>query len=856
MLSSIGRIRAIKGSHESSELVVVGIGASAGGVEAFKNFIYEIPAETGIAFVFIQHLDPNYESVLAELLAKEIHIPVIQISDNLEIKANYLYLYPSDHDVQIENKIFKLIPREMDGNIHLPVNSFFNKLAEVFKENAIGVILSGSASDGALGLKKIKETGGLTFVQEPLTAKYDSMPRKAMSTVEVDFILPPDEIAREIVAAVKSTFYSPREKIKENTEGLNVFDKLFKVLYHFSGIDFSNYRSNTLTRRISKRMLMLKINEIKDYINFVEKNDQEKEALFNDMLINVTGFFRDPEIFEALKKTVFPSIVKDHSNIRLWIPGCSSGEEVYSIAITLLEYLGENRRNYNIQIFATDVSERVIDKARIGAYPNKISDEISSDLLSKYFYKIIEGYQINKNIRDLCVFARQDIIKDPPFSKINLISCRNLLIYLNQEAQKKLINTFHFSLNPSGYLMLGNSESIGSHADLFSLVNKKNKIYVKKQTFNKPTMEFTLSEKVERVVKKSHLQYQAGFDIIKEADKIIMNAYTPSGVLVNENMNIVQFRGDTSKLFKPTPGVASLNLFKMIREELTFELRTAIHKAKKTEKNVKKTGVEINLNGETNTINLEVVPISQTGNSKERYYLILFDDKNYISLTEAPFYKGEKVTSNDVKFKKLQEELIVSKEYLQSIIDDREATNEELRSSLEELQSSHEELQSINEELETAKEELQSTNEELTTVNEELQNRNDELNHLNNDLLNLLGSVHIPIIMLGSDLKIRRFTPMAQKILHLIPTDIGRPLSDLRINVKVENIEMLINEVIETLEIKEVEVQDLNNQWFSMRIRPYKTITNKIDGVVIAFIDINDMKLNTLKGGNENTIKE
>ncbi|MGH7599076.1 MAG: CheR family methyltransferase, partial [bacterium] len=609
--------------------------------------------------------------------------------------------------------------------------------------------------------------------------------------------------------------------------------------------------------------MLHKIDELKNYLKYLLTDTKEVEALYNDLLINVTGFFRDPEAFEELAEKVFPDIVKNRAGeepIRIWVPGCSTGEEPYSIAIALLESLGDRATNTPIQIFATDISDVAIEKARAGVYLENITLEVSKERLRRFFVKLENGYQISKAIRDMCVFARQNVVKDPPFSKLDLISCRNVLIYLGPVLQNKIMPVFHYALKSAGFLMLGSSETIGGFTDLFGLADRKHKIYAKKTTLHRFPLDFSATnymaataEPGKRIARKEW----RSFEPLKDADQIVISKYAPAGVIINDDSEILQFRGHTGFYLEPAAGEASLNLMRMAREGLLFDLRTAIHKARKEEAPVRKENVLVKNNGQTREINLEVIPF-KAPQSKERYFLVLFEEAARQAAPELKKGKPKatkpgktaslrpQAKGRDAEVARLKEELGATKEYLQSIIEEQEATNQELRSANEEIQSSNEELQSTNEELETAKEEMQSTNEELTTVNEELENRNLELSQANNDLMNLFANVHIPIIMLGNDLRLRRFTPMAEKVMNVIPTDVGRRMSDIKPNVNIPDLENLIFEVADTLRTVEREVRDLEGRWYSLRLRPYKTAENKIEGVVLTLVDIDALKRNFL----------
>ncbi|HSU56710.1 MAG TPA: chemotaxis protein CheB, partial [Candidatus Dormibacteraeota bacterium] len=831
--------------------LIVGIGASAGGYEAFSELLQKLPANTGMAFVLVQHLDPLHESKLSELLSRATKMTVREIKNSTEVEPNHVYVIPPDRSLTISNGVLELKPRKRANGPHLPIDNFFVSLAEDQGNHAIGVILSGNGIDGTQGLRQIKAEGGITFVQDETTAKYYGMPGSAHHAGCADFSLPPGAIAKELDRISR---YSPlrRAKIAARGDGpLPGADtelmKIFRLLRALTGVDFSYYKVTTLKRRITRRMVLNKIENLRDYLKYLQQNPAEVDLLFNDILINVTSFFRDPQAFSALKKKVFPNMLKrkpSGSPIRIWVPGCSTGEEVYSLAISLHEFLGKNVNAKSMQIFGTDISDLMVGRARLGIYPAGISAQVSPERLRRYFSKTDHGYQISKFIRDLCIFARQNVAEDPPFSKVDLISCRNLLIYLGPVLQKKVMPIFHYSLQPGGYLMLGSSESIGTFANLFTLVDKTNKLYTKTAALSRPEMEFfpaPSTEAGEQRLPKPKDEFSP-FDLQRRADEILLSQYTPGGVVVNSRMEVVHFGRKTGYYLEPTPGTASLNLLKMVREELVVDIRTAFAQAVKTNLPARKEPIRIRYNGHFREVALEVVPF-KCSPSSEKFFLVLFHDLLGVVEEEKGRKTGPTVSQRaQVEIRRLREEISQTKESLQTIIEEQEATNEELKSANEEIQSSNEELQSTNEELETAKEELQSTNEELTTLNEELQNRNVELSQVNNDLNNLIGSFNMPLLMLGSDLTIRRFTPPAEKLFNLIPGDVGRRVSDINPNVVVSHLDKLVAEVIETLNMRELDVQDRDGRWFSLRIRPYRTSENKIDGAVVVLVDISDLR--------------
>ncbi len=633
---------------------------------------------------------------------------------------------------------------------------------------------------------------------------------------------------------------------KELAQHETAIAPILSLLRTTTGVDFSNYKINTIMRRILRRMALHKIERVDQYVQYLEDNPGSVQHLYQDLLIKVTSFFRDPETFEALKTEIFPKILEQQQNgtgIRVWVPGCATGEEAYSLAIALFEFLGERVNQFRPQIFATDISETALETARQGIYVENIALDVSAVRLERFYTKVDQGYQISKFVRDVCIFARQDLTRDPPFSRLDLISCRNMLIYLGQPLQKKVFPVFHYALKPHGYLVLGTSENISNFSELFRLIDRKHKIFVRKPSLAPAGVYFTADYPTEpQGIMRSQAGRDApeGHDLQKEADLLLLSKYTPAGVIVNEQLDVLQFRGQTSPYLEPSPGKPSVNLSKMAREGLYLEVRAMVHKAKKTGSPCRKHDISIKFNDEHKKIAVEVLPL-KTYVANDACYLVLFKDEP--SSDKRGLQKGGQGRRHENhQLEQAKQELLASREYLQSIIEEQEATNEELKSANEEILSSNEELQSTNEELETAKEELQSTNEELTTVNEELQNRNQELSQVNNDLVNLLAGVNIPVVMLGNDLRIRRFTPLAQSVLKLLPADVGRPLTDINHNLNVENLEDLVLKVISSGIIREQEVQDKAGHWYSMRIRPYKTSDNRIEGAVMVLVDIDAFK--------------
>jgi two-component system, chemotaxis family, CheB/CheR fusion protein len=834
------------------EFFVVGLGASAGGLDTITEVLRRLPARANLVLVIVQHLDPHHESLLVELLRRVSALPVDWATHGSTVQAGHVYVAPARTHVGLENGVLMLRepPAARPGG---EIDFFFLNLAEDCKHRAVVVIASGNGQDGTAGARQVKGQGGLVFAQEPATASFPSMPRAAIDVGCVDRVLTPAGIAEELVKLTQNAprlwghVGAPSDELPQGDEGRHL-TTVFRLLAARTGVDFSEYKQTTIKRRLVRQMVLAKVSDLAEFTRLLQKNREEIDRLYESLLINVTEFFRDQEYFDYLREHILPDIIAQHQEnapIRLWVPGASTGEEAYSLGIILSELLQERGLNHPVQIFGTDVSERAIAHARAGLFSAADVANVGPERLSRFFYETERGYMVQKPIRDMCVFARQNVVKDSPFSRLDLLSCRNLLIYLGPRVQRKLMPLFHYALNPGGYLVLGNSESVGSNADLFRLVDRRYRIYTRKSTGRRPTFEVSVEPSAPSLPPQPlHAmpdELKEPFDVIREADRIVLQRHGPNGVLVNEDLEILQFRGDVSPFLALSAGRASLHLLKMAREGLVAELESALNEARANGAPAHRSGISIIHGGTAKAIDIDVTPIAAT-QAKERFYLVLFAPAAPGASPDAgKKARGKKVPA-DAGIEQLRQDLHATRNYLQTTIEKHESTNQELRAANEEIQSSNEELQSTNEELETAKEELQSTNEELTTVNEELHSRQLELIQLNNDLTNLINSVHLPIIILGQDMRIRRFTPMAEKVLNVIPTDIGRPLSDLNINLKVEDLPRLMAEVMDSLTIRELEVQDSLGRWFSMRLRPYKTADNKIDGVVLTLIDIDEMK--------------
>jgi two-component system, chemotaxis family, CheB/CheR fusion protein len=841
----------------SRSFPIVGIGASAGGLEAFSDLLRHLPEKTGMAFVLVQHLDPKHGSSLQEILARTTNIPVTEVTQGVVVQPNHAYVIPANTNLTIKNGMLQLGSRMLTRGQHMPIDHFFRSLAENAGQQAIGVILSGTASDGTEGCRAIKAAGGITFAQDEESAKFTDMPRNAVNAGSIDFIMSPKDIAHELGGISQHPYVARTAPDIEASEGMvgSDLNALFGLLRDSSGVDFSNYKHSTLQRRIRRRMVVHKVEKLKDYLRFIGRKPEELDELYRDLLIHVTGFFREAEAFAALRKHVYPKLFegrKPDNPIRIWVAGCSTGEEAYSIAITLLEYMWVHSRNISqaatsIQIFATDISDTSLDRARAGVYTEATVAEISAERLKRFFVRLDGGFQINKSIRDMCIFAKQNVVKDPPFSNLDLVSCRNLLIYLGPVLQRRVIPALHYALKPSGFLMLGSSENLGGFADHFALVAKKDKIYQKRKTATRLATYFGGTDYLPGRVPDMRISRTApaAFTIEREVEHVLVNRFVPASIVVNDQLEIVQFHGKTGAYLEPPAGQPSFSLAKMAREGLLVDLRTALDTAKKTNAVVRKQGLEIQSEAGTRTINLEVLPL-RGPTAQERFYVVVFQDELRQPLVlEAGDTQDKKVKSARVTPRGtdvLKREVEQLRNQLRVLIQEHETTAEEFKAAHEEVLSANEELQSTNEELETAKEELQSTNEELTTLNEEMQNRNTELGSSNNDLLNLLGHVDIPVVMVSNDLRIRRFTPPAQKLLNLLPGDIGRRLGEIRPNLDVEDLEGLAREAIRHAAAQERQVRTRGGEWQILHVRPYKTWDNRIEGAVISLQDVDALK--------------
>ncbi|HEX6502902.1 MAG TPA: chemotaxis protein CheB [Terriglobales bacterium] len=849
----------VEDSREHSKTIpgfpIVGVGASAGGLEAFTNLLKALPPKPDMAFVLVPHLDPRHESAMTDLLGRATAMPVLQVHDGIRLKRNQVYVIPPNRDMTISDGTLRLVTRE-PGGPHMPIDTFLRSLAFDLRSNAIGVILSGTASDGTLGVAAIKNEGGITFAQDSKSAKYDGMPNSAIASGCIDMVLPPAGIAQELMRIREHPYVTnPPSETSESIDGdsSRQMPQVFRLLKQVCKADFSDYKPATIRRRVMRRMALRKLEDLGDYVQTLQKDRAEVQALYNDILINVTNFFRDKDVFDALRRTVYPAILKGRfgtDTLRLWVPGCSTGEEAYSHAISLLEYLTEARADVSVQIFATDLSAGAVQKARSGVYRESISADVSPARLKRFFNKVEGGYQISKAVRDVCVFANQNVFSDPPFSHIDIISCRNVLIYLSQSLQKRVIPIFHYALRTGGYLVIGNTEGlVGTGAELFEPVHKKHKIYRKKPVpspvaFGVPPEHFDASFPMAEPpaaatpggVPRSPLELQ------READRLLLTRYGPAAVVVGPDLEVIQTRGQAARYLELPTGKASLNLLKMIKPGLLFHVQNAIQDVKEKGVPVRTENLQVESDGSFATIHIEAIPFGTPTNA-DSSVLVVFEDASAAqgqgTAPAAPPLAPE--DAKDHLIAQLKQELTATKEYQQSIIEALEASNEELQSANEEIQSGNEELQSTNEELQTSKEELESANEELNTVNEEMQHRNYQLAQLNNDLLNLLASVNIAILMLSSDFTIRRFTPRAEQLLGFSASDVGRPLVHVKLKFAIPEFEHLLIEVMRNGDIRERQFEH-DGAVYRLRISPYRTSEGSIEGVVAIIMNLSEFR--------------
>ena len=847
----------------ASSFPIVGIGASAGGLAAIEAFFSGMPPDVnpGMAFVLVQHLDPDHKSMLTELIARRTRMRVFEVTDGMVVQANCAYIIPPNRDMAFLNGSLQLLEPAAPRGHRLPIDFLFSSMASDQHERAIGIVLSGTGSDGTLGVRAIKGEGGMVMVQTPASCEFDGMPQSALATGLVDYELPPAEMAAQLMAYTTHAFGRPphhASAIAPLSE--NALKKIFVLLRAQTGHDFSQYKPSTIYRRIERRMAVHQIDGIDGYVKYLQQTPGEVQALFNDLLIGVTNFFRDPEAFAALEAKVIPKLFEGKAAgaaVRVWCTGCSTGEEAYSIAILLQERLELLRASYKVQVFATDIDSRAIAIARTGVYPASIADDITPERLARFFTAEPDGsaYRVHKGIRDLLVFSEQDIIKDPPFSRLDLISCRNLMIYLGAELQKKLISLFHYALRPGGILFLGTSETAGEQGDLFAVLERKAKIYQRKEDFQ-GAQRAALGRFLPPLVEKDLLQtagktmLPAKLSLRELTEQTLLQQVATVAGLVNANGDILYLHGRTGMYLEPAPGEAGINnMLKMAREGLRRDLTVALHKAAVSRSTVHTPGVRVKTNGHFTLVNLSVCPVmgGPTSALESPLFLVMLEKapESHAAAphaTQAPAALAAGSTAS-AQIAELNEELQAKEEHLRAANEELETTNEELKSSNEEMQSVNEELQSTNEELETSKEEMQSINEELSTINTELQTKVADLSRANNDMNNLLAGTGIATIFVDHSLRIMRFTPAANHIINLILSDVGRPVSHIVSNlVGYTTLLADLQEVLKTLLPKVTEVQTTDGKSYTMRILPYRTLDNVIEGAVITFVDVTEVR--------------
>jgi two-component system CheB/CheR fusion protein len=826
-------------AHAGLSFPVVAVGASAGGLAAFTALLKALPSKSGMAFVLIQHLEPKHESALTILLSKATRMPVVEVSDGIAVEPSHVYVIPPNKNMTIRDGTLRLAPRSAASGLQRPIDEFSVALAEQQGSAAIGVVLSGTGSDGTYGLKAIKAAGGVTFAQEPKTAQWPAMPLSAITAGSVDFILSPKRIAEELARIGRHPYLVEAREVPEGSD----LDKVCLILRSSMGVDFRLYKQATVRRRIARRMALQKIASLNKYAQILKQNPEEAHALADDIFIHVTRFFRDPECFQALRKRVLAKLATKRPSgdpIRIWAPGCSTGEEVYSIAMLLLEQLGEQASRTKIQFFGTDIQEHAVEHARAGIYKEAAVAAVSPARLKRFFVRADHGFQIQKFVRDLCVFARHDLAKDPPFSRLDLISCRNVLIYMGLGLQKKVLSIFQYALKPGGFLFLGNSESISDYFEIFTAEDRKNRIFVRRPSVG---AHFEFQSTQDRIPDAAAVPPRAPAagpvaDFRKEAEGVLLQHYAPPALIVDPDLHIVHFQGDVSPYLAPATGQPSFHVLKMVRTELVVDLRTAISRARKERVPVHQDAVQFRYQDQPAAVRLEVRPLNGR-NGKKQNLLVVFQKVEPATLFEES--KTGKTAAGrknaDERFARLERELTAAREHLRTLIAEHETAKEEMRAANEEVLSANEELQSTNEELETAKEELQSSNEELITLNEELQHRNSELSVLTHDLSNLLAGVDIAVLVLDAELRVRRFTPVAGTLLNLIPGDVGRPFSNIVSSLNVPDWEAMFSEVTNHGRTIEREVNDRSGHRYSMRVRPYRTGDNKIEGVLVVILD-------------------
>ncbi len=843
----------------SREFPIVGIGASAGGLAAIEAFFSAMPPDTekGIAFVIIQHLSPDHKSILAELVQRYTAMRVFEVEDGMEIEPSCAYIIPPNHLMTVVGGKLQLLAPELPRVNRHPIDFFFRSLATDQHERAICIVLSGTGSDGTLGIRAVKGEGGMVMVQNPESTEFDGMPRAAIATGMVDYISPPAEMPAQLIAYVNQVGNNRlKAKFVSTREPQDALAQICVLLLAKTGHDFSQYKTNTIARRVERRMALQQIDQITDYVRYMQQNAGEAEALFRDLLIGVTSFFRDPDAFAALQNLAIPAIFKNASRastVRVWVCGCSTGEEAYSIAILIREYLEQMQQPYKVQIFATDIDRQATDQARVGLFPASIAADVPPERLSRFFTQEADGsYRIQKVVRDLLIFSEQDVLRDPPFSRVDLISCRNLLIYLNTVLQKRLMPLFHYALKQGGILFLGNSETIGEHPALFDVLDRKAKLYRRtsaQQRLQQPFGEFTTkSPEVRSQVAALRSAADQKLDLKHITEQALLLYAAQSAVLVTSRGEALYFHGRTGNYFEPAEGETAANILSMAREGLRRDLTSCLQRAALRKEPVSANGLQVEINGSPLLVNLAVIPIPLQPAASTELFLLILDARPRSETVPASSDALAGATALEARLVHLETEIRSKDEYIQTILEENETSSEELKSSNEEMQSVNEELQSTNEELETSKEELQSLNEELATVNVELQQKVSDLSRANYEMKNLLAGTGVATVFVDQQLCITRFTPTITQIINLIETDVGRPLAHIASNLaSYDRLTADAQTVLDNLVPIETEVQTKAGNWYILTIRPYRTLNNVIEGAVITFIDITQRKLTEQK---------
>jgi two-component system CheB/CheR fusion protein len=830
-----------EGERQDVGFPVIGLGASAGGLEAFEQFFRNMPPDTGMTFVLVSHLDPEHASMLTELLQRVTQMPVVEAADQLRVKPGHVYVIPPNREMAIFHGVLQLSIPETPRGQRMPIDLFLRSLAEDQGENSIGVVLSGTGSDGTLGLRAIHGAGGVTFVQEPSTAKYDGMPASAVRSGLATYVLPVEKIPEQLMTCVKTFIVKKVGQVPPLPAATDGLSRILMALRSKTGHDFSLYRQSTIKRRIDRRMIVHNIEDANIYARYINEHTEEAQQLFKELLINVTSFFRDAEAFAVLKKEIFPRLFENKPEnyiFRVWSPGCSTGEEAYSLAISFKEYMDDIKQEFKVTIFGTDIAEDAVAAARSGSYPFNIVNDVTPERLRRFFTREETGYRVKKDIREMVVFATQNVVKDPPFTKLDLVSCRNLLIYLEAELQNRLIPVFHYALNPGGMLFLSPSEGIGSFRDLFAPVSKKWRFFEVKASpasalrVRADSLPLNRAQTGSGLIDTAKIAKELNFAEL--AKRALLQFFAPSSVVTDEKGNILYVYGDTGKYLRPAPGHASLNIIEMAREGLQSKLRAGIHSAATQNKELALRNVQVKTDGGFSGVNLTIRPYTEP-EAAQPLLIVCFQEKEVKSKGKTGRPDQAAKSGRLLRVQELERELAYTRENLQAVI-------EEMQASEEELKSMNEELQSTNEEIETSKEELQSVNEELMTVNAELQAKIEQMTKMQNDMRNILDNTNLGTIFLDSNLAIKRFTREAAAVFRLAASDVGRPLNDIKSNIVEEDPVADAQAVLDSLMPQEKQVRTTDQAWYLARIIPYRTIDNTIDGVVLTFTDITRLK--------------